>query len=212
VLITMSRKVSVERRQILRALGAEVVLVDGGSDDAWDLADKIAAEDPKKYCRVEQYSSPYNVRCHYETTGPEIWRQTDGAIDVLVVTLGTTGTLMGAGRYLKERKPSLRIVTVEPTRENKQQGLRNIRHQRVPKIFDPSIIDHRLETNDDEAYETARRLAREEGIFAGISSGSCIAGAIRYAKETDRPGTIVAVLPDRGEKYLTTDLFPADEA
>lgn len=208
VIVTMPKKVSVERRRILRALGAELVLVDGGSDEAWDRADEIAAADPEMYFRMEQYSSSYNVDCHYRTTGPEIWEQTGGRIDALVVALGTTGTYMGAGRYLKERKPDLKIVTVEPTRENKQQGLRNIRYQRVPPIFDPALIDFRWETTDEEAYGWARRLAREEGIFGGISSGSCMAAAVRFGELADS-GRIVAILPDRGEKYLSTDLWDA---
>lgn len=206
VLVTMSKNVSLERRQMLRALGAELVLVDGGSDEAWDKADEIAASDPARYFRVHQYRSPYNAQCHYETTGPEIWEQTGGRVDAVVITIGTTGTLVGAGRFLKEKKPGLKIVTVEPTPENTQQGLRNLKVQRVPEIFDASLIDHRWETGDEEAYQMARRLAREEGIFAGISSGSCMAAAVRYAARVGR-GVIVAVLPDRGEKYLSTPLW-----
>jgi len=206
VLITMSKKASVERRQMLAAMGAEVVLVDGGSDDAWDKADEIAASHRKRYFRIHQYKSPYNAQCHYETTGPEIWEQTGGRVDAVVITIGTTGTLVGAGRFLKEKNPKLKIVTVEPTAVNTQQGLRNLKTQRVPEIFDASLIDYRWETADEEAYTLARRLAREEGIFAGISSGSCLAGAIRYAGQIAK-GEIVAVLPDRGEKYLSTPLY-----
>jgi cysteine synthase len=215
-LIAMSKKVSVERRKMMRALGAELVLVDGGSDEAWGKADEIAASDSKKYFRIHQYKSPANALCHYETTGPEIWEQTGGKVDAVVITLGTTGTLMGAGRFLKEKNPKLKIVTVEPSPVNTQQGIRNLRTQRVPDIFEGSLIDHRWETQDEEAYTLARRLALEEGVFAGISSGSCLAGTIRYAGMISR-GVIVAVLPDRGEKYLSTPLFdgkgdPAVEA
>jgi cysteine synthase len=206
VLITMAKKVSVERRQIMRALGAEVVLVDGGSDDAWDKADEIAASDPVKYFRIHQYRSPYNALAHYEGTGPELWRQTGGRIDWAVITLGTTGTLVGLGRFLKEKDSKIRILTVEPTPVNTQQGLRNLRVQRRPEIFDESCIDRRMEVADDEAYDLARRLAREEGIFGGISAGSAMAGALAVARQLDR-GVVVAVLPDRGDKYLSTPLY-----
>ncbi len=206
VLITMAKKASVERRQMLTALGAELVLVDGGSDDAWDRADAIAAGDPKKYYRANQYKTPYNALAHYEATGPELWRQTDGRIDWVVITLGTTGTLMGVGKFLKEKNPKIRIATVEPTKENTQQGLRNVKYQRRPEIFDESMIDWRLEITDDQAYPLARRLSTEEGIFGGISSGSAMAGAIAVAQKLDR-GTIVVILPDRGDKYLSTSLW-----
>jgi cysteine synthase B len=208
VLITMAKKVSVERRQMLRALGAELVLVDGGSDDAWDKADEIAASDPKKYFRANQYRSPYNALAHYETTGPELWQQTGGKIDWLVITLGTTGTLMGLARFFKEKGSKVNIATVEPTPVNTQQGLRNIRHQRRPEIFDESVIDWRMEVTDEEAYPLARALATQEGIFGGISSGSAMAGAIAVAKKIDH-GVIVVILPDRGEKYLSTPLYPS---
>jgi cysteine synthase len=206
VLITMAKKASVERRQMLTAMGAELVLVDGGSDEAWDKADEIAASDPKKYYRAHQYKSPYNALAHYEATGPELWRQTDGKIDWVVITLGTTGTLMGLGQFLKEKNPKIKIATVEPTKVNTQQGLRNIRYQRRPDIFDEAIIDWRLETTDEEAYPLARRLATDEGIFGGISAGSAMAGAIKVAEKLDR-GVIVVVIPDRGEKYLSTPLY-----
>lgn len=206
VLITMARKVSVERRKMLRSLGAELVLVDGGSDDAWDKADAIAASDPKKYFRVHQYKSRYNADVHYRTTGPEIWEQTGGKIDVLVVTLGTCGTIMGAGKFLREKNPKLRIVSVEPTEKHEQQGIRNLTANRVPEIFDKSIADERRICTDDDAFRLARELATKEGIFAGISSGSALWGAIEEAKRLSR-GVVVAVFPDRGEKYLTTPLF-----
>lgn len=206
VVITMAKKASVERRQMLRAMGAELVLVDGGSDEAWDQADAIAASDKKKYFRIHQYKSPNNALAHYESTGPELWRQTGGTIDWVVITLGTTGTLMGLGRFLKEKDPKIQIATVEPAKVNTQQGLRNMKHQRRPEIFDERMIDWRMETTDEEAYPLARRLAAEEGIFGGISAGSAMAGAIRVAQKIDR-GVIVVVIPDRGEKYLSTPLW-----
>lgn len=206
LLITMSKKVSIERRQMMRSMGAELILVDGGSDDAWDLADRIAASDPKKYFRVHQYKSKHNVLVHYQATGPEIWRQTGGRVTHVIIALGTTGTIVGAGKYLKEKNPAIRVIAVEPTPVNTQQGLRNLKVQRVPEIFDPSVIDETIETQDEESYRLARELATREGIFAGISSGSCMVGAIRVAETLER-GMIVAVLPDRGEKYLSTPLF-----
>lgn len=206
VLITMAKKASVERRKMMLAFGAELVLVDGGSDDAWAKADEIAASDPKKYFRIHQYRSKHNAQVHYETTGPEIWRQTEGRVDVLVATLGTTGTIVGLSRYLREKNPKVRIVSVEPTPVNTQQGIRNITSQRVPEIWDPKCVDERMISKDDDAYRLARELATREGIFAGISSGSALWGAIEQAKRLDR-GVVVVILPDRGEKYLSTPLF-----
>lgn len=209
-LITMSKKVSVERRQMIRAFGADLVLVDGGSDDAWDKADEIAASDPARYFRIHQYRMKYNVEVHYRTTGPEIWDQTGGRVDVFVATLGTTGTLVGAGRFLREKNPRVRIVSVEPTPKNEQQGIRNISVQRVPEIWDPSVVDERMVCEDEPAFRLARELALKEGIFAGISSGSALWGALEQARRLDR-GTVVVVLPDRGEKYLSTRLWKFED-
>ncbi len=206
VVVTMAKKVSVERRKMLKALGAELVLVDGGSDEAWDKADEIAAGDPRKYFRVHQYKSRYNADCHYRTTGPELWEQTGGTIDVLVVTLGTCGTIMGAGKFLREKNPKLRIVSVEPTEKHEQQGIRNLTANRVPEIFDQSIVDERMICTDDDAFRLAREIALKEGIFAGISSGSALWGAIEQAKRMKK-GVVVTIFPDRGEKYLSTPLF-----
>ena len=206
VRVTMAKKASVERRKMLKALGAELVLVDGGSDEAWDKADEIAASDRKKYFRVHQYKSKYNAECHYRTTGPEIWSQAGGKIDVLVVTLGTCGTIMGAGRFLREKNPKLRIVSVEPTEKHEQQGIRNLTANRVPEIYDKSIADERMICKDDDAFRLAREIALKEGIFAGISSGSALWGAIEQAKRLKK-GVVVTIFPDRGEKYLSTPLF-----
>jgi cysteine synthase B len=204
--IAMAKKVSVERRKMIRAFGAELVLVDGGSDDAWDKADAIAASDPRKYYRVHQYRSPYNAEMHFRTTGPEIWAQSGGKVDVLVVTLGTCGTVMGCGRFLREKNARVRIVSVEPPEKHEQQGIRNLTANRVPEIFDAKIVDERMIVADADAFKTARELATKEGIFAGISSGTAVWAAIEQAKKLAR-GTIVAILPDRGEKYLSTSLF-----
>lgn len=206
VRIVMPRKVSVERRSMLRALGAELVLVDGGTDEAWDEADRIAAADPRTFFRIHQYTSRHNVEAHYRSTGPELWEQSGGRIDVLVATLGTCGTIVGAGRYLRERNPALRIVSVEPPEQHEQQGIRNLTASRVPAIFEPSLVDERSFVSDAEAFQAARDLARIEGIFAGISSGTAVVAAIREAKRLDR-GVVAVVLPDRGEKYLSTALY-----
>ena len=205
-LITMARKVSVERRQYIRAFGARLVLVDGGSDDAWDKADEIAARDPRKYFRIHQYRMPENIQAHYETTGPEIWEQTGGKVDVFVATLGTTGTVVGVSRYLREKNPRVRIVSVEPTPKNEQQGIRNLTAQRTPEIWEPASVDERMICRDGPAFRLARSLATKEGIFAGISSGSALWGAIAQARRLRR-GTVVVLLPDSGSKYLSTKLF-----
>ena len=209
VVITMAQRVSVERRQILKALGAAIVFTsaEGGSDEAWDLADRLHAENPAKYFRIGQYVNPDNVRAHYEGTAEEVWRQTQGRIDWLVLTLGTCGTLVGMARRLKERNPRLRVVSVEPQPAHTQQGLRNMTESRVPEIMDWALVDERLTVEDGDAYRTARDLALKEGIFAGISSGTVMFAALLIARRI-KTGHIVTLLPDRGEKYLSTPLYP----
>lgn len=211
VVITMPFKASVERRQILRALGAEVVLTppDGSSDTAWDMADEMSRAAPGTYFRVAQYDTPHNTGAHYRRTAEEIWEQTDGEIDALVATLGTTGTIVGAGRRLKELNPSIRIVAAEPQRKHTQMGLRNLQESRVPPIWDPSVVDETIVVEDADAYRVARDLSKLEGIFGGISSGTAVHAAQVVASRMDT-GRVVAILPDRGEKYLSTTLFPAE--
>ncbi len=204
--ITMPAKVSVERRAVIRAFGAELVLVDGGSDEAWDRADAIAAADPERCFRVHQYRMRYNVDVHYATTGPEIWEQSGGKVDVLVATLGTTGTIVGCSRFLRGKNPKIRIVSVEPTPKNEQQGIRNLEAQRVPEIWDPSAVDERMVSEDGPAFRLARELALKEGLLVGISSGSAVWAAIEQAKRLAE-GVVVAVLPDSGFRYLSTPLF-----
>jgi cysteine synthase len=205
-LITMAKKVSRERRQIIRAFGAELCLVDGGSDQAWDKADEIAASDPGKYFRIHQYRMKDNVETHYRTTAPEIWEQAGGKVDVFVSTLGTTGTVVGCSRFFREKNPKVRIVSVEPTPENEQQGIRNLSVQRVPEIWDPASVDERMISGDGPSFRLARELATKEGIFAGISSGSAMWAAIEQAKRLEK-GNVVVILPDSGSKYLSTKLF-----
>jgi cysteinyl-tRNA synthetase len=210
-LVVMSRKVSEERRRYVRAFGADLVLVDGGSDAAWDEADRLAASDPRKYCRLHQYRSAANVDVHARTTGPELWEQSGGRIDVLVATLGTTGTIVGCSRFLRSKNPRIRIVSVEPPPANEQQGLRNLSAQRVPEIWDPSCVDERRIVEDADAFRCARELATKEGIFAGISSGSAVSAAVEEARRLGS-GIVVAILPDSGAKYLSTKCFDGPES
>jgi len=209
VVITMAQKVSTERRQMLRALGADIVFTGptGGSDDAWDLADQLERDNPGKYFRIAQYENPVNPLTHYEGTAEEVWRQTGGRIDWLVLTLGTCGTLVGMGRRLKEHNPKLRVVSVEPQMKHTQQGIRNMEESRVPEIMDWSLVDERMVVSDDDAMRTTRDLALREGILGGISSGTALHAAIQVARR-ERRGSIVTLFPDRGEKYFSTPLFP----
>jgi cysteine synthase B len=208
VVLVMPACVSLERRKILEAFGAELILSPGnqGTDGAIKLAHSMMEEAPGKYFMPNQFDNPANVRAHYETTGPEIIAQTKGGIDVFVAGMGTTGTLMGAGRRLKEYNSRIRVVGVEPLLGHKVQGLKNMKESIVPKIFDPSFPDEIVNVNDDDAFNTTRRLALEEGIFAGMSSGAAVFGALRVAERLER-GVVVVILPDRGDRYLSTALF-----
>jgi S-sulfo-L-cysteine synthase (O-acetyl-L-serine-dependent) len=208
VKLVMPECVSLERRKILEAFGAEVVLSPGaeGTDGAIKLAHRILEDSPESYYMPNQFDNISNIRAHYETTGKEIIEQTGGEIDIFVAGMGTTGTLMGAGRRLKEFIPGIQIVGVEPLLGHRVQGLKNMNESIVPKIFDPSFPDEKINVNDDDAYSTTRKLALYEGIFAGMSSGAAVAGALKMAERV-RKGTIVVILPDRGDRYLSTALF-----
>ncbi len=208
VKLVMPACVSLERRNVLEAFGAELVLspAEEATDGAIRLAHRIFAETPKQYFMPNQYANPDNVRAHYETTGPEILRQTDGEVDVFVAGMGTGGTLMGVGKFLRERKPEARIVGVEPTLGHKVQGLKNMREAIVPEIYREEALDAKFTVEDDLAFETARLLALREGLFVGMSSGAAVAGAIKAARQMTS-GTIVTLLPDRGDRYLSTALF-----
>ena len=200
--------VSVERNRILEAFGAEVILTPAceGTDGAIRKALQIVKDEPERYYMPNQFINENNSLSHYETTGPEIFAQTNGEIDIFIAGMGTTGTLMGTGRYLKEKKPGIRIVGVEPVKGHAIQGLKNMEEAIVPQIYCPELLDDKLTVEDDEAFETARLLATREGIFVGMSSGAAVAGALRLAVGMDS-GTIVAILPDRGDRYLSTTLF-----
>lgn len=208
VKLVMPSCVSSERCRILEAFGAEVILTpaEEGTDGAIRRAHEIISREPEKYYMPNQFENENNPLSHYETTGPEILAQTGGNIDVFVAGMGTTGTLMGTGRYLKEKKPGIKVVGVEPVKGHAIQGLKNMEEAMVPKIYHPELLDEKIVIEDDEAFETARRLATGEGIFAGMSSGAAVAAALRLAQRMDS-GVIVAILPDRGERYLSTTLF-----
>ncbi|MGD0915321.1 MAG: cysteine synthase family protein [Thermodesulfobacteriota bacterium] len=204
--LVMPETMSVERRKILTAFGAKVVFSEGskGMDGAIDLA-KEMAQDPKYYMPY-QFKNKYNVLAHYETTGVEIWKATRGKVTMFVGGLGTTGTLMGVSKRLKEYNPDIKIVGVEPYPNSKIQGLKNLTHQYVPEIYDPSRLDEKINVTDEDAFEMARVLTVREGIFCGISSGAAMWGALEKAKELGQ-GVIVTLLPDGGEKYVSTPLY-----
>lgn len=208
VILTMPECVSLERRKVLEAFGAELILSPGceGTDGAIKVCRRMHAEDPGRYFMPNQFDNPANVRAHYETTGPEIIDQTQGRLDVFVAGLGTTGTLMGAGRCLREHDQAIRVVAVEPTLGHKIQGLKNMKESIVPKNYDPSFADEKITVADDDAFNTTRLLAVREGLFVGMSSGAAVWGAMEMAKRLDQ-GTIVVILPDRGDRYLSTALF-----
>jgi S-sulfo-L-cysteine synthase (O-acetyl-L-serine-dependent) len=208
VKLFMPECVSTERQICLQAFGADVVLTpareatDGAIRRAWQFIEK----EPDKYFMPNQFDNPNNLLAHYKTTGPEIYEQTGGEIDVFVAGLGTSGTLIGTGNYLKEKKPKVKVVAVEPTEGHTIQGLKNMKESINPKIYDPKKFDEKVTVEDGEAFETTRLLATHEGIFVGMSSGAAVAGAMQIARQMDK-GTIVVILPDRGDRYLSTTLF-----
>jgi cysteine synthase B len=208
VKLVMPGCVSMERRAVLQAFGAELVLSPSteATDGAIRLAHRIMEEEPERYFMPNQYANPDNPRAHFSTTGPEILAQTGGDVDCFVAGMGTGGTLMGVGRALRQQLSAVRIVGVEPTLGHKVQGLKNMREAIVPEIYREEELSAKLTVEDDEAFETARLLAVQEGLFVGMSSGAAVAGAIRTAQEMDS-GTIVTLLPDRGDRYLSTALF-----
>lgn len=207
-LLTLPECVSLERRNTLKAYGAELEVTPGcdATDGAIRRAHEIYESAPDKYFMPNQFENPYNVEAHYMTTGPEILQQTGGDIDMFVAGMGTTGTLMGVSRRLKEYNPKIQVVGVEPVEGHAIQGLKNMNEAIVPKIYDPSRIDRIIRVNDDQAYDTARWLTLTQGVFVGMSSGAAVYGAMQASKDMSS-GTIVVVLPDRGDRYLSTTLF-----
>lgn len=208
LIVTMSEWMSMERRKTLSAYGAEIILTPGekGTDGAIEKAVELYNSDPELYFLPNQFDNEHNSLAHYDTTAVEIWEQTKGQVTHFVAGMGTTGTLMGMAKRLKEFNPEIQVIGVEPNQKHKVQGLKNMEEARVPRIYDPACLDRKVRIGDDDAYEMARRLAREEGIFAGISSGAAMHIAVELAKTLDH-GVIVVVIPDRGDKYLSTDLF-----
>ena len=206
--LCMPACVSVERSLILQGLGARVFLTPAheGIDGAIKKALELLEGGPETYYMPNQYENPDNVAAHWATTGPEIQEQTGGEIDYFVAGMGTTGTLMGTGRYLKAQSGSVRVIGVEPGIGHAIQGLKNMTESMVPGIYEPGDLDAKVTVADDEAFETTRLLARREGLFVGSSSGAAVAAALRVAATLDH-GTIVALLPDRGDRYLSTTQF-----
>ncbi len=216
IILTMPETMSIERRKLLKALGAELELTEGakGMKGAIAKAEELAKSTPNSFV-PQQFNNPANPAIHEKTTGPEIWNDTDGKVDILIDGVGTGGTLAGAGKFLKSKKPEVKIIAVEPAASPVLSGgqpgphkIQGIGAGFQPQVYNPSIIDEIYKTDEVKAGTVARRLAKEEGIIAGISSGSVLEAALTVAKRPENKGkTIVAVLPDTGERYLSTWLW-----
>jgi len=208
MILIMPENQSVERCQTMRAYGAELLLTPkaGGMEAARDLADRMMAEG--KGVVLDQFANADNPLAHYETTGPEIWRDTDGRVTHFISSMGTTGTIMGVSRFLKERNPDIRIIGCQPEEGSQIPGIRKWPEAYLPKIYDGSRVDQIEYVGQGQAEEMARRLAREEGIFAGISSGGAMVVALRIAEQIEN-AVIVSIVCDRGDRYLSTGVFPA---
>jgi cysteine synthase B len=208
MILVLPEHLSLERRQTMRAFGAEIVLTPkaGGMETARDVAEKM--RDEGKGIILDQFANPDNPLAHYEGTGPEIWRDTGGRVTHFVSSMGTTGTIMGVSRYLKEQNPSIIIIGCQPEEGSQIPGIRKWPEAYMPKIFDRKRVDRVENVSQADAEETARRLAREEGLFVGISSGGAGAVALRIADEV-RNATIVFIACDRGDRYLSSGVFPA---
>lgn len=207
--IVMSEGVSEERRRIIRSYGAKVTLTpaEEGTDGAIRLAHRLVAENPDKYFMPDQFSNAANYMAHYKNTALEIWQQMEGRVDYLVCAIGTSGTLMGLGRFLRVMNPDIKVVCAEPVRGHYIQGLKNLQEAIVPEIYDRSQIDSIETVESEEAIEMARRIIANEGIFAGMSSGAALRAAIRTAEKAPAGSRIAVVFPDRAEKYLSTVMF-----
>ena len=206
--IVMSSAVSVERQKMIKAFGGTVILTDAdkGTDGAIMKVREMLKENPDKYFNPNQFSNKYNKISHYETTGEEIWDQTNGKVTHFVSSLGTSGTLMGITTFLKEKNPAIKIVEAHPVKGHYIQGLKNMQEAIVPEIYDPSIIDESIMVETDDAYEMARQIVAQEGIFVGMSSGAAMFATLEIVERLDS-GVVVVIFPDRGEKYLSTELF-----
>lgn len=208
MILIMPEHLSIERRQTMRAFGAELILVsrDEGMEGARDLAERLQREGRGRV--LDQFSNPDNPLAHYDTTGPEIWRDTAGRITHFVSSMGTTGTIMGCSRYLKEQNPNIQVIGVQPEEGAQIPGIRKWPPDYVPSICDYSRVDRMIYVSQADAEETTRRLAREEGIFAGISSGGALWAALQLSREVE-DAVIVSIVCDRGDRYLSTGVFPA---
>jgi len=208
MVLIMPETASDERVATMKAFGAEVILVSGeaGMEGARDLADRMVAEGRGKI--LDQFANPDNPLAHYETTGPEIWRDTGGKVTHFVSSMGTTGTIVGVSRYLKEQNPRIRVIGVQPADGAQIPGIRRWPTEYLPRIFDPEAVDRILDVDQRKAEITTRALAAQEGIFAGISSGGCVAAMLTLAQELNG-ATIVGIVCDRGDRYLSTGVFPA---
>ena len=210
ILLTMSEAVSVERRKILAAYGAEFLLTPGaaGTDGAIERAYDLADRETERYFLTDQYNNPANPLAHYQGTAPEIWAQTEGRLTHFVAALGTTGTVIGCSRRLKELNPEVQVIAVEPYLGHKIQGLKSLKEAYVPGIFDRRLVDEKVNVADEDAFETSRRAAKAEGLLVGMSAGAALFAAFDLAQRL-KEGVIVVILPDFGERYLSTSLFGA---
>ncbi|RKZ43118.1 MAG: cysteine synthase B [Candidatus Parabeggiatoa sp. nov. 3] len=205
MVLIMPENMSVERRQVMKAYGAEILL-EGGMEKARDLA--LEMEQQGKGKILNQFDNPDNPLAHYRTTGPEIWRDTEGKVTHFVSAMGTTGTIMGTSRYLKEVNPAIQIVGLQPAEGSSIPGIRRWPTEYLPKIFDATQVDQVIDIEQKSAENTTRALAMQEGIFCGISSGGAVSGALQLSKEV-KNAVIVVIICDRGDKYLSTGVFPA---
>lgn len=207
MILVMPEHMSAERRATMKAFGAEIILVPKsvGMEGARDLAEKMQIEGKGRV--LDQFANPDNPRSHYEGTGPEIWRDTEGKITHFVSSMGTTGTIMGVSRFLKERNPAIQIVGVQPSEGSCIPGIRAWPQAYLPKVFDRTRVDRVIEVSQQQAEEMTRRLAREEGIFCGISSGGATHAALQLSREV-RAALIVTIICDRGDRYLSSGVFP----
>lgn len=209
MILIMPEHMSSERRAVMKAFGADIILTPkaGSMEAAIDLARAMAADGKGKV--LDQFSNPDNPRAHYESTGPEIWRDTRGTITHFVSSMGTTGTIMGVSRYLKEQNPAIQIVGVQPTEGACIPGIRRWPQAYLPRIYDPTSVDRIIDVGEGDALAMTRALAAKEGIFAGVSSGGAISAALRLSDEVEH-AVIVTIVCDRGDRYLSTGVFPAE--
>jgi cysteine synthase B len=208
MILIMPEDLSIERAQTMKAFGAELILTpkSGGMEYARDLSDNMASQGKGRI--LDQFSNPDNPRVHYETTGPEIWAQTEGRVTHFVSAMGTTGTITGVSQFLKEKNPSIQIVGAQPSEGSRIPGIRKWPEEYLPKIYNPSNVDELIYVSQDDAEDTCRQMAREEGLFAGVSAaGACWVAQQIAAREAN--ATIVFIVCDRGDRYLSTGVFPA---